>query len=149
MNSALQLLSEFEVLAADGFPLGEQGAEVLDHIERVSKLVEETKAFYKAQLARDLHCVPGWTLKPGAVRRSLGNPQRVWEKLQDVLTTTQFLCCTKLEVGKLQDIWAQVSGIPGTRAKELFNKELGDLVIELQSAPSLVRVGTKKVQKNS
>ena len=62
MNSALQLLSEFEVLAADGFPLGEQGAEVLDHIERVSKLVEETKAFYKAQLARDLHCVPGWTL---------------------------------------------------------------------------------------
>ena len=149
MNSALQLLSEFEVLAADGFPLGEQGAEVLDHIERVSKLVEETKAFYKAKLARDLHCVPGWTLKPGAVRRSLGNPQRVWEKLQDVLTTTQFLCCTKLEVGKLQDIWAQVSGIPGTRAKELFNKELGDLVIELQSAPSLVRVGTKKVQKNS
>ena len=148
MNSALQLLSEFEVLAADGFPLGEQGAEVLDHIERVSKLVEETKAFYKAQLARDLHCVPGWTLKPGAVRRSLGDPQRVWEKLQDVLTTTQFLCCTKLEVGKLQDIWAQVSGIPGSRAKELFNKELGDLVIELQSAPSLVRVGTKKVQKN-
>jgi len=149
MNSALQLLSEFEVLAADGFPLGEQGAEVLDHIERVSKLVEETKAFYKAKLARDLHCVPGWTLKPGAVRRSLGDPQRVWEKLQDVLTTTQFLCCTKLEVGKLQDIWAQVSGIPGTRAKELFNKELGDLVIELQSAPSLVRVGTKKVQKIS
>ena len=149
MNSALQLLSEFEVLAVDGFPLGEQGAEILDHIERVSKLVEETKAFYKAQLARDLHCVPGWTLKPGAVRRSLGDPQRVWEKLQDVLTTTQFLCCTKLEVGKLQDIWAQVSGIPGSRAKELFNKELGDLVIELQSAPSLVRVGTKKVQKIS
>ena len=149
MNSALQLLSEIEVLAADGFALGEQGAEVLDHIERVSKLVEETKAFYKAQLARDLHWVPGWTLKPGAVRRSLGDPQRVWEKLQDVLTTTQFLCCTKLEVGKLQDIWAQVSGIPGTRAKELFNKKLGDLVIELQSAPSLVRVGTKKVQKIS
>ena len=149
MNSALQLFSEFETITADGFPLGKQGAEILDHIERVSKLVEETKAFYKAQLARDLHCVPGWTLKPGAVRRSLGDPQRVWEKLQDVLTTTQFLCCTKLEVGKLQDIWAQVSGIPGTRAKELFNKELGDLVIELQSAPSLVRVGTKKVQKIS
>jgi len=112
MNSALQLLSEFEVLAADGFPLGEQGAEVLDHIERVSKLVEETKAFYKAQLARDLHWVPGWTLKPGAVRRSLGNPQRVWEKLQDVLTTTQFLCCTKLEVGKLQDIWPRSAAFP-------------------------------------
>ena len=149
MNSALQLLSEFEVLAADRFPLGEQGAEILDQVERISRLIEQAKSYYKAQLARNLHCVPGWTLKPGAVRRSLGDPQRVWEKLQDVLTTTQFLCCTKLEVGKLQDIWAQVSGIPGTRAKELFNKKLGDLVIELQSAPSLVRVGTKKVQKIS
>jgi len=149
MNSALQLFSEFEGITADGFPLGQEGTEVLDQIERIGRLIGQAKAFYKAQLARDLHCVPGWTLKPGAVRRSLGDPQRVWEKLQDVLTTTQFLCCTKLEVGKLQDIWAQVSGIPGTRAKELFNKELGDLVIELQSAPSLVRVGTKKVQKIS
>ena len=149
MNSALQLFSEFEGITAGGFPLGQEGTEVLDQIERIGRLIEQAKAFYKAQLAKDPHRVPGWMLKPGSVRRSLGDPQRVWEKLQDLLTTTQFLCCTKLEVGKLQDIWAQVSGIPGTRAKELFNKELGDLVIELQSAPSLVRVGTKKVQKIS
>jgi hypothetical protein len=81
MNSALQVLAEFEASSADGFPLGQQGAEVLEALERITKLVEEAKAFYKAQLARDLHCVPGWTLKPGAVRRSLGDPQRVWEKL--------------------------------------------------------------------
>jgi hypothetical protein len=139
MNSALLLLNQFEQTVADGFPLGEQGAEVLDHIERVSKLVEEAKAFYKVQLAKSPNCVPGWTLKPGARRRSLANPQRVWERLQGVLTTEQFLCAVKIEVGKLQDVWAQVSGIPGTRAKELFNRELGDSVIELQSAPSLVR----------
>jgi hypothetical protein len=139
MNSALQLLDQFEATTAGGFPMGEQGAEVLDQIERVSKLVEETKAFYKAQLAKNPNCIPGWMLKPGAMRRSLANPQRVWEKLQNVLTTEQFLCAVKIEVGKLQDIWAQVSGIPGTHAKDLFNKELGDLVIKLQSAPSLVR----------
>jgi hypothetical protein len=45
----------------------------------------------------------------------------------------------KIEVGKLQDLWAQVSGTPGTRAKELFNGELGDLIVQLQSAPSLSR----------
>jgi hypothetical protein len=139
MNSALQVLAEFEASAADGFPLGQQGAEVLEALERITKLVEEAKAFYKAQLAKDAHCVPGWALKPGNRRRSLGNPQRVWERLQNVLTTEQFLCAVKIEVGKLQDIWAQVSGIPGTGARELFNKELEDLVIELQSAPSLVR----------
>ena len=93
--------------------------------------------------------MPGWALNPGNMRRSLGNSQRVRERLQDVLTTEQFLCAVKIEVGKLEDIWAQVSGIPGTGAKELFNRELGDLLIELQSAPSLVRVGTKKVQKIS
>jgi hypothetical protein len=139
MNSALQLLSEFEAITDDGLPLGQEGADVLDQLEHIGKLLEDAKSFYKAQLARDSHCVPGWTLRPGAMRRSLGDPQRVWEKLQNVLTTEQFLCATKLEVGKLQDIWASTSGIPGTGAKELFNKELGNLVTQLQSAPSLVR----------
>jgi uncharacterized protein DUF2800 len=139
MNSALQLFQEFEASTADGFPLGKQGADILDQLESVSKLCSELKEFYKAQLAKNPHCVPGWTLKPGAMRRSLGDPQRVWEKLQNVMTTEQFLCATKLEVGKLQDIWASANGIPGTGAKELFNKELGNLVTPLQSAPSLVR----------
>ena len=139
MNEALQLLAKFEATTVDGFALGQEGSTVLDQLERVSRLLDEAKSFYKAQLAKDPHCVPGWTLKPGAVRRSLANPQRVWEKLQDTLTTEQFPCAVKIEVGKLQDLWAQVSGIPNTRAKELFNKELGDLIIELRSAPSLVR----------
>jgi hypothetical protein len=41
-----------------------------------------------------------------------------------------------LEVGKQQDLWASVSRIPATKAKELFNQTLGDLIIELQSAPA-------------
>jgi hypothetical protein len=139
VNSALQLLSEFEVLAADGFPLGEQGAEVLDHIERVSKLVEETKAFYKAQLARDLHCVPGWTLKPGAIRRSLGDPQAVWERVQSVMSNQQFLAAVKVEVLRLQDQWARVAGVPPSRAKEEFDQLMADLLVSLPSAPTLVR----------
>jgi hypothetical protein len=139
MNSALQLLNQFEQTVADDLPLGPEGAEVLDQIERVSKLVEEAKAFYKAQFAKDPRCIPGWMLRPGALRRSLANPQQVWERVQNVMTSQQFLCCTKVEIGKLQDIWAAASGIPQARAKELFNKELGDLIIELQSAPSLVR----------
>jgi hypothetical protein len=45
-----------------------------------------------------------------------------------------------LKVGVLQEIWSQAAGVPAPQAKEAFNKELGDLVIELPSAPSLVRV---------
>jgi hypothetical protein len=35
MNRALQLLSEFEAITADGFPLGQQGAAILDQLKRV------------------------------------------------------------------------------------------------------------------
>jgi hypothetical protein len=59
MNSALQLFREFEQGTADGFPLGKQGGEVLGQLERIGKLVEEAKSFYRAQLAKDPHCVPG------------------------------------------------------------------------------------------
>ena len=47
MSTALQLLNEFETQVADGFPLGRQGAQVLDQLERVGKLLEEAKSFYK------------------------------------------------------------------------------------------------------
>ena len=95
MNSALQLLAQFQESTADGFPLGEQGAEVLDQLERVGKLLEEAKAYYKAQLAKSPHCVPGWTLKPGAVRRSLGDAQAVWEKLQERALDQAVSLCRK------------------------------------------------------
>jgi hypothetical protein len=139
MNSALQLLDQFKAVTAARFPLDQEGAEVLDQIERISRLIEQAKAYYKAQLARAPHCLPGWTLKPGAARRSLASPQLVWERLQDVLTPEQFLCAVRIEVGKLQDLWAQVSGIPAGRAKEPFNRLMTDLLVELQNAPSLVR----------
>ena len=139
MNSALELLESFEASTAEGFPLGKGGAEVLSQLERVAKLIEQAKAYYKAQLTKNPHSVPGWTLRPGAIRRSLADPQAVWERVQDVMTTKQFLCSVKIEVGKLQDIWAQASAIPNAHAKEAFNRELGDLLIEFQSAPSLVR----------
>jgi hypothetical protein len=73
MSSALQLLDKFEAITADGFPLGQEGAEILDQIERISRLIEQAKSYYKAQLATGPHCVPGWTLRPGAIRRSLGD----------------------------------------------------------------------------
>ena len=35
MNSALQLLNRFKASTAEGFPLGEEGAEILDQLERM------------------------------------------------------------------------------------------------------------------
>jgi hypothetical protein len=140
MSTALQLLNEFEASTADGFPVGQQGAEILDQLERIGRLVEEAKSYYKAALSKDPDCIPGWTLRPGALRRSLSDPAKVWARLSDTLSTDQFMVAVTLKVGVLQEIWSQAAGVPATQAKEAFNKELGDLVIELPSAPSLVRV---------
>jgi hypothetical protein len=139
MNSALQLLESFEASTADGFPLGKEGALVLDQIERVAKLVEEAKAYYKTQLTQRPNCVPGWTLRPGAIRRSLADPQAVWERVQDVMTSQQFLAAVKVEVLRLQDQWSRATNVPPSRAKEAFNQLMEGLLVELQSAPSLVR----------
>jgi hypothetical protein len=119
--------------------LGEGAAKLLEQIKRAQSLFKEVESHYKYLLEETPGAIPGWTLKPGALRRSLGDPQAVWERVQNTLSTKQFLSAVKVEVGKLQDIWALASGIPQTQAKELFNRELGELVIELESAPSLVR----------
>jgi hypothetical protein len=139
MNSALQLLNEFEAVTADGFPLGKPGAEVLGQLERITKLVEEAKSYYKAALTKNPRSIPGWALKPGAVRRSLGDPAKVWDRLSDTLSVEQFMVAVKLEVGRLQDQWARVNGVAPSNAKAAFNAVLGDLITEFQNAPSLIK----------
>jgi hypothetical protein len=139
MNSALQLLSEFEAITADGFPLGQEGADVLDQLERIGKLLEDAKSFYKAQLAKNRNCVPGWSLKPGAMRRGLDDPAKVWGRLSDVLSTEEFMQAVTLKVGVLQDIWSRAAGIPGTHARAAFDCLLANLIVSLPTAPSLVR----------
>jgi hypothetical protein len=140
MNGTLQLLDEFERSAMDGFPLGQEGAAILDRLERIAKLVEELKAYYKAALIRDPHCVPGWSLKPGAIRRSLGDPQACWEKVSDVLSSKAFMSAVKVEIGKLQEIWAAAARVPSAQAKEAFNKLMADQLIAFQNAPSLIKI---------
>ena len=140
MIGALELLDTFEAATADGFPLGKPGTEVLDQLERVSKLLDEAKAFYKAELTKNPRSIPGWALRPGAVRRSLGDPAKVWDQLSDTLSVDQFMVAVKLEVGRLQDQWARVNGVSPSNAKPAFNALLGDLITEFQNAPSLVKI---------
>jgi hypothetical protein len=139
MNRALELLDEFEKATLDGFPVGQQGAAILDSVKRVEELIAELKSYYRARLTEDPHCIPGWALRPGAIRRSLTDPQACWEKVSDVLTSKAFMSSVKVEVGKLQDIWSSSAGIPSPQAKEAFNKLMGELIVTFQNAPSLIK----------
>ena len=140
MSSALQLLDAFEKSVMDGFPTDKEGAAILDQLKRVEDLIAEARSFYRARLAKDPACVPGWGLRPGAVRRSLGDPAKVWDRLFDTLSVEQFMVAVKLEIGRLQDQWALANGVAPSDAKPAFNALLGDLITEFQNAPSLVKI---------
>jgi hypothetical protein len=86
----LALLTKFDKAALEA-PLGEEGAQILEQLERITRLCTELKEFYKAQLAKDPRCAPGWALRPGALRRSLSDPAKVWARLSDVLSSDQFM----------------------------------------------------------
>jgi hypothetical protein len=141
MTSARELLNQFENEALDA-PLGEEGAEILDQLERVSRLCTELKDFYKAALAKDPNCVPGWTLKPGAARRSLADPAKVWERVSDTLSSEQFMAAITIRVTALQEIWSRAAGVPGSQAKAAFDELLADLMVTLPTAPSLLRTSS-------
>jgi hypothetical protein len=53
MNSALQLLVQFEAITADCFPLGKQGTEILDQLEHVPDSAPSSD-FYKAALTEEV-----------------------------------------------------------------------------------------------
>jgi hypothetical protein len=139
MNSAGPLLSEFENRLADEFPVGEEGGEVLDQLERIGKLVEEAKAFYKDALTKDPGCVPGWGLRPGAMRRTLGDPAKVWDRVSTTLSSQQFMEAVEVRILRLQEIWAKAAGVPACKARAAFDEHLGNLVQTWPSAPTLVR----------
>jgi hypothetical protein len=122
--------------------VGKEGAEILGQLERIGKFLEEAKSFYRTQLTKDPYCVPGWTLKPGARRRSLSDPAKVWHKVCDVLSTEEFMQSVTLKIGVLQDIWSRATGVPGTQARAAFDDLLGNLVTTLPTTPSLVRAGS-------
>jgi len=143
MTSARELLNQFENDALDT-PLGEEGAEILDRIEHVSRLCTELKEFYKAALTKEPNCVSGWALRPGANRRSLGDPAKVWRRVSNRLSSDQFMSAITIEVLTLQEIWSHATGVPGSQAKAAFDALLADLMVTLPTAPSLVRVGQKR-----
>jgi hypothetical protein len=139
MNNASQLLNEFENAVADGFPVGEAGRDILDSLERVGKLLEEAKSYYKDVLTKDPGCIPGWGLRPGAMRRTLGDPAKVWNRMSPTLSSAQFMEAVSIQVLRLQEIWAKAAGVPACKARAAFDETLGELVQTWPSAPTLVR----------
>jgi hypothetical protein len=116
-------------------PLGE--AKLLAQIKRARSLFLEVESFCKRILEREPGAVPGWSLEPGAVRRSIEDPIKALERLSELFSIQEFLACCSVSMPELERSWSRKKDLPATQTKESFKRFLGDLLIEKRNAPSL------------
>jgi hypothetical protein len=118
-------------------PLGEQAANLLTQIKRAKALFQEIEAFYKRVLEREPGAIPGWSLLPGDVRRSIENPIKAFEQMVELFSVQEFLACCTVSVPELERAWSRKKGIAAPQAKESFKRFLDDLLVEKRNAPTL------------
>jgi hypothetical protein len=118
-------------------PLGEPAAKLLTQIRRAQALFKEIESFYKRLLEREPGAVPGFTLAPGDVRRSIENPIKAFEHMVELFSVQEFLACCTVSVPELERVWGRKKGVAASQAKESFKKFLGNLLVEKRNAPSL------------
>lgn len=108
------------------------------------KFLDEMKAMLKQRLTQDPAAVPGWELKPGAMRESINNPQGVYERFAALGgKVEQFMPCVDVAKGRLRDALNELTGAKG-KSLDTAMKTLTDGFVESkQAAPSLKRMEDK------
>ena len=118
-------------------PLGEGAANLLTQIRRAQSLFKEIEAFYRRLLEREPGAVPGFSLAPGDVRRSIEDPIKAFEHLVELFSVQEFLACCSVSVPELERAWSRKKGITAPQARASFKSFLGNLLVEKRNAPSL------------
>jgi hypothetical protein len=121
-------------------PVGEQAAKLLDQIKRAQGLFKEVEAYYKRVLEESPGAIPGWTLEPGDVRRSINDPVGALERLIETFSVQEFLQCCSPSVPELEKTWAKKKGLPAPKARGEFGRCMDGLIIEKRNAPSLKQI---------
>jgi hypothetical protein len=140
-------------LIAEGATLDLDGHDLANWLEGCA-VAEKVIDFYRTQakrmLADDPNAIPGWTLKDGATRREITDPQGAFDA--SGLPVEEFMPIVDVPVGKLEtltvDHWQALAREEGTELtktylKQEFNKTMLPYITTTKNAPSLVRVKEK------
>jgi hypothetical protein len=119
----------------------EQRSLVAEKLPTLEKLLGDAKAFLKDCLAKDPNSVPGFMLKPGAVRTEITDAEALFSRFVELGgTLDQFMKCVNITKGELE---AQVRGVTKKKGKGLLaelNKLLEGITEQKQNQPSLSKV---------
>jgi hypothetical protein len=112
----------------------------LDREAVASKWLEDCRKAIKAGLKMDPEFCQGWTLKEGAKREKIIDPQGVFDRFHTLGgTIEQFMSCVEIGKTKLKEVLSTVTGARG-KALEASVKTITDGLTESkQNEPSLER----------
>ena len=113
---------------------------MLDRIKSIETTIAEIRAHYKDVIAKDSSAVPGWWLQSGAIRRLITDPLEAYRRVSDTLSPEQFGTCVTVKISELERLWADEAGVTLATARRSFGDLLDGLIVEKESAPSLVRI---------
>jgi hypothetical protein len=104
------------------------------------KFLSELKDLIKERLSKDPASVPGWELKPGAIREAIINPQGVFERFCALGgKIEQFIPCVDLTKVRLREALNKLTSAKGKSLDAAMNTLTDGLVSQKQTAPSLKR----------
>lgn len=115
----------------------------LEMIEVADMIAEDIRSQAKACLAADPKSVPGWKLRPGAVRHTVKNPAAAYAQIKDVVTPIEFTNCCTVKFGELTKVYGKATGLKGKDAKAAIVSRLGEELEEKVTSPVLCRDNAK------
>jgi hypothetical protein len=107
---------------------GAELAELLPKLELAEKVIREIRRQAREVLDRDPNAIDGYRLREGAERRSVRDVVEAYRRLSDVLTPEQFAACCSVQIGRLEEMFREVTGETAARSKEILEELLGDTI---------------------
>ena len=116
----------------------EQVADFLEKATIVEAFIEHLRSEAKQRL-KDGAEIAGYKLTAGRTSRSIESLQEAHSRLSGIIGEDQFLSACKVSVPTLEKAYASAKGLKGKSAKEEFEKEVADLLINKQGEPVMTR----------
>jgi CRISPR/Cas system-associated exonuclease Cas4 (RecB family) len=116
----------------------EQVADFLEKATIVEAFIESLRAEAKQRLKDGVE-IAGYKLTAGRTSRSIESLQEAHSRLSGIIGEEAFLSACKVSVPTLEKAFASAKGLKGKSAKEEFEKEVHDLLINKQGEPVMTR----------
>lgn len=106
----------------------------------IEKWIDNCKLELKKMLKADPESIPGYELKPGAMKGMIINPQAVFDNFSKVGgTLDSFLKCVSVTKSALEVEVRTVTKAKGKKLEDAVNAVIGENIQKKQNEPSIVR----------